>query len=214
MIKIVLNLLIYIGYFILFINLILFIKGFRVKTKALNLFTIYLLVIFIIQITSGVLFNLKIDNLYLSHFYFVFQFIILSFFYYEILNNIFQRKVIKIVVPLCLIILGVQYYFNLDLFYKFNLFEIFITSFFVIIFSMFHFYNMLNEKRVYYYLNTGIFIYLFGSTFLFITGNLINSLTDSFRGIIWILNAILYILYQIFIFVEFKNNFEKKLDNE
>lgn len=111
---------------------------------------------------------------------------------------------------MCFLILGIQYYFNIDLFYKFNLFEIFITSFLIIIFSMFHFYNILNEKRTYYYLNTGIFIYLFGSTFLFITGNLINTLNSDFRSIIWKLNGILYIIYQIYIFIEFKNSFFNK----
>lgn len=183
--------------------------------RALLVFTIYLLLMFVIQITSVFLRAKFINNLYLSHFYFILQFLILSFFYLEILNNDFQKKIIKAAMPLCLIILGVQYYFNTDLFYKFNLFEIFITSFLIIIFSMFHFYNILNEKRVYYYINTGIFIYLFGSTFLFITGNLINTLTSDFRNIIWILNGILYIVYQIYIFIEFKKSFlNKKIDNE
>ncbi|ODS81579.1 MAG: hypothetical protein ABS44_19090 [Chryseobacterium sp. SCN 40-13] len=41
---------------------------------------------------------------------------------------------------------------------------------------MFHFYNLLNKEKNYYYINTGILIYLFGSTVLFISGNLINTL--------------------------------------
>ncbi|WP_432670653.1 hypothetical protein [Flavobacterium sp. SM2513] len=47
---------------------------------------------------------------------------------------------------------------------------------------MFHFYNMLGGKKNYYYINIGIFIYLLGGTFLFITGNLINSLSSDFRN--------------------------------
>lgn len=211
----ILEILAYSGNVILLVNSILYLKIYFRENKAFKIFSFYQLIMLIIQISVIILRCQKTPNLYLSHFYFILQFLILSFFYLEILNNDFQKKIIKAAMPFCLIILGVQYYFNTDLFYKFNLFEIFITSFLVIIFSMFHFYNILNEKRVYYYINTGIFIYLFGSTFLFITGNLINTLTSDFRNIIWILNGILYIVYQIYIFIEFKKSFlNKKIDNE
>ncbi|VXB61931.1 conserved membrane hypothetical protein [Flavobacterium sp. 9AF] len=146
----------------------------------------------------------------MSHFYFIIQFLLLSLFYYKILNNSFQRKIIKITVPLCLGILSLQYYLNFESFDKFNLFEIFITSFLIIIFSMFHFYNILNEKKEYYYLNTGILLYLFGSTVLFISGNLITRLELASSEIIWILNSFLYIIYQIFILLEWKEIFYNK----
>lgn len=175
--------------------------------RSFYVFTFYLFVILCIQILASYLKNLGINNLYLSHYYFILQFLLLSYFYYQVLENDFQKKIIKITVPLCLLILGIQYWCNFELFYKFNLFEIFITSFLLIIFAMFHFYNILNEKRIYYYINSGVFIYLFGSTFLFITGNLINTLTNDFRNIIWILNGLLYIIYQIYIFIELKQSF-------
>ncbi|NHN28097.1 hypothetical protein FIA58_020660 [Flavobacterium jejuense] len=211
----ILEILAYSGNIILLVNSILFFKVCFNENKACKIFSFYLLVMLIIQVSVIILRSQNIPNLYLSHFYFILQFLILSLFYFQIFNNSLQRRIIKISVPLCLGILGIQYYLNIDLFDKFNLFEIFITSFLVIIFSMFHFYNILNEKRVYYYINTGIFIYLFGSTFLFITGNLINTLTNDFRNIIWILNGVLYIVYQIYIFIEYKKTFlNKKADNE
>lgn len=200
----------YLGEFLLLINAILFLSVYRKNDTPIKIFSFYLITMFIIQIVVSVFQVFKKNNLYLSHYYFIIQFLFLSIFYFQIIKHPFQRKIIKITVPICLSILGIQYYLNPELFTKFNLFEIFITSFLIIIFSMFHFYNILNEKRSYYYINTGIFIYLFGSTFLFITGNLINTLTNNFRNIIWYLNGVLYIVYQIYIFMEYKNTFLNK----
>jgi len=204
---------IYIGYLLLGINFILFaIKLNKKMPRFFFVFTIYLLVMIIIQAYTSYLKSIHQNNLFLSHFYFILQFLLLSIFYLEIVNNDFQKKIIKIAVPSCLIILGVQYYFNTDLFYKFNLFEIFITSFLIIIFSMFHFYNILNEKKKYYYINTGILLYLFGSTVLFISGNLISKLDLAPSKIVWILNSVLYIVYQVFILIEWREIFIKKSD--
>ena len=75
---------------------------------------------------------------------------------------------------------------------------------------MFHFYNILNEKKKYYYINTGILLYLFGSTVLFISGNIISRLDLAPTKIIWMLNSVLYIVYQIFILLEWKEIFIKK----
>ena len=205
-----LDVLIHIGNLLLGINFILFFIKMRKISRAILVFTLYLLSILIIQITSVYLRSQSTNNLYLSHYYFILQFIFLSIFYLEIINNTFQRKVIKISVPICLITLGIQYYFNNDLLVKFNLFEIFITSFLIIIFSMFHFYNILNEKRKYYYLNTGILLYLFGSTVLFISGNLITRLDLAPSKIVWILNSFLYIIYQFFILLEWREIFLNK----
>ncbi len=205
-----LDLLIHIGNLLLGINFILFFIKMKKISRAILVFTLYLLCILIIQITSVYLRSQSINNLYLSHYYFILQFIFLSIFYLEIINNTFQRKVIKISVPICLISLSIQYYFNHDLLVKFNLFEIFITSFLIIIFSMFHFYNILNEKRKYYYLNTGILLYLFGSTVLFISGNLITRLDLAPSKIVWILNSLLYIVYQFFILLEWREIFLNK----
>lgn len=204
---------IYIGYLLLGINFILFaIKLNKKMPRSFFVFTIYLLVMIIVQAYTSYLKSIHQNNLFLSHFYFILQFLLLSIFYLEIVNNDFQKKIIKIAVPSCLIILGVQYYFNTDLFYKFNLFEIFITSFLIIIFSMFHFYNILNEKKKYYYINTGILLYLFGSTVLFISGNLISKLDLAPSKIVWILNSVLYIVYQVFILIEWREIFIKKSD--
>ena len=199
-----------IGYLILLLNLILFIKGFRNNGKAYSIFTWYLGVIFLVQITSMTLKKFNINNLFLSHFYFIGQFVLLSLFYLHILKEEFQKKIVKVCLIIGLLALGIQYANDFSLFLKFNLFEIFITSLLLILYATFHFYNMLNEKKEFYFINMGVLFYLFGSTILFLVGNLTIVLSPKMNKITWILNSILYVLYQIFILVEWKKSFSKK----
>ncbi|KIX22285.1 hypothetical protein SY27_06230 [Flavobacterium sp. 316] len=158
----------------------------------------------------------RINNLFISHFYFIFQLIIISLFYHNLLKEKYQRKIIQISFLLCIVSLLILYLVNPSLFFEFNLFEVFITSFLLIIYSTFHLYNQLDSKREYYYINLGILIYLFGSTILFLVGNLMLSFKTELNKITWNLNACLYIVYQLFILYEWKISFSKnkKQQNE
>lgn len=200
----------YFGILLLIVNCLLFIRVAAKQDKAFKIFTIYLMVMVLIQISTAVLQFLSMHNIFLSHFYLILQFILLSLFYLEILPVRFQKRVIKIAIPSCLAVLAVQYYLDATVFFRYNLWEIFITSFLIIIFAMFHFYNLLNEKKTYYYLSIGIFVYLFGSTFIFITGNLLVAMNNDFGHIIWIMNSLLYIVYQVYIFLEYKHRILNK----
>ncbi len=206
----------FVGYFLLLINFFLFLRGFSNQGKAFKIFTIYLFGIFVIQITAYVFKIERINNLFISHFYFIFQLIIISLFYHNLLKEKYQRKIIQISFLLCIVSLLILYLVNPSLFFEFNLFEVFITSFLLIIYSTFHLYNQLDSKREYYYINLGILIYLFGSTILFLVGNLMLSFKTELNKITWNLNACLYIVYQLFILYEWKISFSKnkKQQNE
>lgn len=182
------------------INCILLLKGFSTNGKPFRIFAVYSVAMFLVQIASHVMVKMHMTNLFLSHFYFGLQFLILSFFYYSLLKERVQRRVIVVLLILCMSLLTVQYSLDWNLFFKFNLFEIFITSLPLIIYATFHLYNLLNEKKQFYYINIGLLIYLFGSTIVFLTANLLLSLNsyDSF-DIIYSLNVYLYVVYQLFI---------------
>ena len=198
------------GYLVLLLNTILFFIGFSKNGKAYKIFISYLLTMCLIQIVSKVSHFLKLNNLYISHFYFILQFILLSFFYLNLQFNDFQKKIVKMGFVFCLVALIFQYTFDNDIFSKFNLFEIFITSFLLIVYATFHLYNSLNEKKEFYYVNIGTLTYLFGSTILFLSGNLMIYLSPNLNKITWLLNAFLYVLYQLFILFEWKKNFSNK----
>lgn len=160
---------------------------------------------FAVQIGSHILVKFHKTNLFMSHFYFVLQFLILSFFYYSLMKENIQKKTIMFLNVCCSLLLMIQYLITPKLFYTFNLFEIFITSLPLIIYSTFHLYNLLNEKKRFYYINIGLLIYLFGSTIVFLTSNLLLSLKtyDSF-DFIYSLNVYLYVIYQLFILFDLK----------
>ncbi len=187
------------------INCILFLKGFSKSEKPFKIFAIYCWAMFAVQLASILVVKIYRNNLFISHFYFVLQFLILSFFYYFLMKEKIQKKTIMLLNIACSLLLVMQYSIDPKLFYTFNLFEIFITSLPLIIYSTFHLYNLLNEKKEFYYINIGLLIYLFGSTIVFLTSNLLLSLKtyDSF-DFIYSLNVYLYVIYQLFILFDLK----------
>ncbi len=194
---------------LLAINTILFLRSFLSQKRAFKIFSFYLIVMLIIQIKSYLIWTVKGSNLYLSHFYFILQFIFLSIFYYELFNKKKLKNSILVVSILVIIALVFQYIGNPLLYKKFNLLEIVLTSLTIVSFSVVHFYNTLTDKSNYIYVNSGIFIYLIGSTLIFCSGNFINDSSISFRNILWIINSLLYLVYQIFIFIEWYKNYRK-----
>ncbi len=194
---------------ILAINTILFFKRFFSRKKVYKIFSFYLLFILTIQIVSFAFWYLKKDNLYLSHFYFIIQFIILSLFYINLFNSKKQKKLVKTISLSVLFILAIQYINTPDLYYKFNLLEIVLTSLSLVSFSVIHFYNSLTEKMEFTNVNSGIFIYLISSTLIFCSGNFTNAYDSSLDKILWLFNSILFVVYQILIFMEWYKNYRK-----
>jgi hypothetical protein len=205
-----LNLFVNVGYVILLVNLIIFFIGFSKHGKAYMIFTWYLGMIFIIQMVSKIMIEFHFQNLFTTHFYFIGQLVLLSFFYLAILKENYQKRIVRIGLVLVLLALAIQYSYDTSLFYKFNLFEIFITSFLLIIYATFHLYNMLNGKKEFYYINIGIIIYLFGSSILYLVGNLTTVISPKISSKTWILNAFLYVIYQVLILMEWKKSYYKK----
>lgn len=201
---------VYVGYVLLLLNLIIFFMGYSAQGRAYKIFTWYLAMTFVIQMVSKLLILFHYQNLFTIHFYFIGQLVLLSFFYLAILKEDYQKKVVKIGLVLGLILFVIQYGYDSSLFFKFNLFEIFVTSFLLIIYAIFHLYNMLNKKEEFYYINVGILMYLFGSSIFYLVGNLTVLMSTKMSLIIWTLNAGLYVVYQLFILFEWKKSFYKK----
>lgn len=186
---------------LLMINIILF-SFLAVKTKVHLHFIIvmYLLTIFIIQNYGGWLAFKGVHNLFGTHYYFILQLLWLAYFYYKICDSEYQKKIIRFSTLGCLIILAFQYALKPELYYMYNELEIFLCSYLLIIFSLFHFYNKLGTNKKFIFFNIGLFVYMFGSTVLFLLGNLAIFLT---LGKITVeLNKIMYTLFQLFILTE------------
>lgn len=191
------------------INIILYFTGFFRNEKAYKIFSIYLFVILSGEIISEIMIKNKFQNISMSHYYFILQFIFLSLFYLEILVIPIQKKIIKIGLVSIPTFLIIQYILNPNLIFTFNLLEVFVCSFSIVIYAAFHFYNMLNQKRTYYFINSGILIYLFGSTIIFLSGNLLLMKRNGISFYLIYTNVFLYIFYLLMILLEWKKNYSE-----
>lgn len=205
--------LIFSGYLILLINLILYLFSFFRKGKANVFFVSYLAFIFIMQISLELMYRLEINNLFAVNIFFIGQMILLGLFYNSLLPIKSQKIFVKISLVIALLFLFVEFVIDSNQFLKFNLFEITLTSLLIVVFALFHLYNMLTDSKKFYYVSCGIVFYLLGSTVLFLIGNLSMELSNDVKYLTWALNAFLIVIYQLFIFYEWKVSFyENKIE--
>lgn len=202
-----------IGYALLFLNLVLYAKFFFKQGKAFKIFTVYLFGTVVIQIISKIFLILYENNLFMSHFYFIGQFVLLSLFFKNLYKTKTQNRIANWILIIGISVLAGQYLIDPNVFFKFNLLEIFVTSFLIIIMAAIHLYNLLCEEKVFYYCTIGIMMYLSGSTILFFVGNLTAILSKEYQFIPWTLNAVLVVIYHLFILFEWRKIFYSKKSN-
>lgn len=198
----------------LYINFILFLLRFKKETKAYKIYTIYLGIIVAVQIALKAFIYFGYQNLILSHAYFCGQFIMLSLFYYEILKEKYQKQIVKWNLAITISIVVATFLLNPSSLFNYNPIEILFTSISLIVYSAFHFYNMLSNKKEFYYINCGVSIYMFGSTVVFLPRNLHTIYDHSFSDILNMLNIVLYLVYLILIFIEWFKLNSKKVNEE
>lgn len=201
--------LIYSGYFILLINLVLYTISFFRLEKANVFFVGYLAFASFVQFGMEVLYHLKKNNLMLVNFFFIGQMILLGLFYRSLFKNKIQKKIVAASIALALIIFGIQFYLDPSQWNKFNLLAITITSLLIVGFALIHFYNMLTEQKEYYYVTIGIIIYMLGATVLLLIGNLSLNLSNDIKYLSWTLNAFLVVIYYLIILFEWKMSFRE-----
>lgn len=202
--------LIYFGYFILVINVGLYSFSFFRKEKANVFFMLYLMFSLFVQFGMEFLYHLKMNNLLLMNLFFIGQMVLLGLFYRSLYKQEIQKKFVSIALCFVLLILVARIVYDPGLQFKFNLFQITITSLLTVVFALIHFYNMITENKQYYYLTIGVIGYMFGSTVLFLIGNLTIGLSDDIKYLSWRLNAFLFIVYYFFILFEWIKSFSKK----
>jgi hypothetical protein len=194
-----------IGLLLLILNAILFTKESKGKNKTYLVLTVYLVTLSVIEIICNYIGLFKPgNNLFLSHFYFNFQFLFLSFFFYQLFKSALLKKVVVFVLILVYSFLAIQYYQKPHIFWEFNIPEILSISFILIGYSLIHLYNTLGEKKLYYYFCIGLIMYLLCSSIIFMSGKFELVFSQDPYVDIWIFNSLFYILYQIFIFKEWK----------
>lgn len=186
---------------LLTINTLLFtFLALKSKAKVIIILALYLMTIFIIQNYSAWLAFNRINNHFGTHYYFILQMLWLAYFYYDICKLPVQKKIIRYTTVACLIVLAIQYGLKPELYLKINELEVFLCSYLLIIFALFHFYNLLGTGKKYLFFSIGLFIYMFGSTMLFLLGNL--QLVLNLNKVNLQLNKVIYGVFQLLVLIE------------
>lgn len=209
----ILKILSYIGLLLVYINTIIYFIGFAQKGKAYIFFVIYLFALTIIQTAAEIYADRGVNNHFLSTYYLFFQFILLSSYFYYLFIDIKNNKssVIKYLSISILLGLIVQYSIFPELYYVFNSLGFLLTTSAIILYSVFYLFEQMSKKLPFYYTNIGIFIYFISSSLIFASAIAIVSFNDKTNMLIWKINALLFIIYQLLILWEWMQNFYLKL---
>jgi hypothetical protein len=195
---------------VLLINAVLYSKFIISKDLAYKYFAIYLVVMAINQTLVTISFELEIDNTILANTYMIMQFVMLSLFYHAIFKRQEQRKYILIILFTVSIILGVQYAWTPGLFHEYNPYGIIATSTILIFYAIAYFFHHISDKVLKLYLvNSGILIYLLGTILLFSIAKAGLELAKDIERALWILNAFIFLVFQIIIFVQWISDRKK-----
>lgn len=181
------------------------------KGKANVFFVSYLAFCFIMQFSMELWYQLGMTNLVFVNIFFIGQMIMLGIFYNSLTHVKSQKIFIKISLAVALLVLAIQFSIDSSEFLKFNLFEITLTNLLIVIYALFHFYNMLTESKRYYYTTIGLVFYFLASTVLYLIGNFSVGLSDDLKYLTWILNTFLLLVNQVFILYDWKINFYKEI---
>jgi len=188
---------------------LLYLRSFDRNNKAFKIFTCYILAIGIIQVLSRIVIKVFYfeSNLFLSHYYFILQFVLLSLFYHQLLN----KRWIFYILGIVLVLLAAQYMGEPGLYYRYNSIGMFATQVTLVMYALIYMYQGLAGRKQFTIVNVGIFFYLLSSSLIFASGNLVFDINvpESFSDLLVEINKVLYLLFQILIFTEWYQNYRK-----
>lgn len=198
------------------INVLLYVYSW-VSNKAsrpIQLLTLYVVSLFVTHFTVSYYFDNGMNNLFISHYHFCLQFLFLGLFYRDLFEP-WQKKWVSIIMVSVFTILIGYYIIKPEKYAEFNLIDIFITIVPLIAFSIIHLYNMLTARRKFFIINAGILIYLSTTALIFFLATFWNTekeivgISEETATNIWTINKLIYLIYLIFIAIEWKSTFYK-----
>lgn len=195
------------GLLFLLINAILFFTTFKNRNLLYKIITIYLILLFIVESCCNYIgFLYPNNNLFLSHYYFIFQFLFLSLFFYNLFKNPILKNLVVVFLVLETVALIQQYLKTPAIYWKFNLFEIASTSVLLLLYAVIYLIiNFKITKHPYFFFCSGLIIYLSSSAIIFLSGNTdLVLFTKPIYFDVWIFNSLFYLVYQYLIYREWK----------
>lgn len=209
----VLYILIDISIILLGINTLLFTFFCKVKrVKSIVYLLCYVWSMLVVQLVSKSLASYGINNLYLSHFYFILQFITVSYLYKSLFNNALLKKIITYTTPLVVLAEAINYAIVPAKFFQFNTLEVYLCSIPIATYAVIYLFRSIDGKnKKWIYFSGGLMLYLLSSSLVFSGADVILQKFISKNGflVFWALNNIVYIIYQLLVIFEWYENFRK-----
>jgi hypothetical protein len=194
-----------VGLFLLIINCGLYLYTYSGKDRLYKSFTLYLIVLAFYETVCTVVGILKPgQNVYLVHYNFNFQFLLLSLFFYQILQGDFFKKMIIFNLLAVWLLLAIQYYHDPGLYWRFNIPEIVGISLLLICYALIHIYQNLGETKQYFYVSIGVVLFYLCGSIIFMSGNLDLVIWQKPYLDIWVFNSLFFIAFQILTFKEWR----------
>lgn len=144
-----------------FIVAILYLIGFKKKSKAYKTFSLFLIINVSLNFISDKLYPwFKIYNHFFINIIFLFQFGFLSLFYSYSFDSKKWRNLVEILLILVVGYLSIKYLVFPESFFVFHYQDIYITVFPIIVYGIVYLYNEYDYPQELYYANLGILMYL------------------------------------------------------
>ena len=185
----------YSGDFLLLLNSILLIISWKKLNGTFRWLLCLLVWLMLVQFASGILAENGVPNVFLTHFYFLGQFTILSMLYRHDIAP--ARKYISQITIAYLLFAVVQYVFFVPKL-KFNTFGFLVSNCILIGYAAIHLVVGIGKKSVFDRVNWGLFLYLSGSSILFFTTNYWRDF-GAWNLVILSTNAAMFVSFQLLI---------------
>jgi hypothetical protein len=201
-------------YLLIFVVAILYLIGFKKKSKAYKIFSLFLIFDALLNFINDELYTwFKIYNHFFINIIFLFQFGFLSLFYSYSFDNKKWRNVVEILLILVSSYLLIKYLVFPESFFVLDYLDIYITVFPIIVYGVVYLYNEYDKPQELYYVNLGLLIYFLINFFCYISWPLQSisikySYMDGFNQIISNcsrdLRFITYVVYSIILLYQLK----------
>lgn len=147
-------------YLLIFVVAILYLIGFKKKSKAYKIFSLFLIFDALLNFINDELYTwFKIYNHFFINIIFLFQFGFLSLFYSYSFENKRWRNVVEVLLILVSSYLLIKYLIFPETFFVLHYFDIYLTVFPIIIYGVVYLYNEYDKPQELYYANLALLIH-------------------------------------------------------
>ena len=190
--------------------------GFKRNGKAHKIFSIYLLLILITEVSVDMFAAFGINNHFFATYILFIALILLSCFFYFLFDSIgsVKKEVIKYCSSLVAVALLIQYSLKPSMYFTFNSVGLLVVYCLIVVYAVLYLFELISKQLPFRYATIGIVIYHFSSILIFVGGSYIAKLPRDLSLIIWSINAALFIAYQLLILWEWKQTFYQKITRQ